>query len=101
MNGEAVYGTRPWTRIDGTTGEGHDVRYTTRDGDLFAMVLGSPSGTTVDLDVTPAPGAEVHLLGHDAPLAWQATERGSEVSLPGRPALAPACALRISPSPVP
>lgn len=98
-NGEAVYGTRPWTRTDGTTGEGHEVRYTTRDGDLFAMVLGSPSGASVDLDVTPPPGAEVRLLGHDAALAWTESGRGAVVSLPGRPAPAPAFALRISPSP--
>ena len=95
-NGDAIYGTRPWSRTDGSTGEGHDVRYTTSDGAVYAIVCGTPSSDVVALDVTPAPGAEVHLLGHDVPLRWAAVDGGSAVTLPGRPAEAPALALRIS-----
>ena len=57
---------------------------------------GTPRATASSLDVTPAPGAEVHLLGHDAPLPWTAVGDGCAVTLPGRPADAPALALRIS-----
>jgi alpha-L-fucosidase len=96
INGDAIYGTRPWTRADGTSGEGHDVRYTTRDGAVFAIVCGTPSSAVVDLDVLPASGATVHLLGHDAPLSWEATSTGCRVTLPVRPADAPAFALRLS-----
>ena len=96
-NGDAIYGTRPWTRTDGTTGEGHDVRYTTRDGAVFAIVCGTPGrATVVELDVTPAAGADVHLLGHDAALPWEPTDAGCAVTLPIRPADAPAFALRLS-----
>ena len=95
-NGDAIYGTRPWSRTDGTTGEGHDVRYTTRDGAVYAIVCGTPAADRVALDVVPAPGADVHLLGHDAPLAWTASGEGSTVTLPGRPAAAPALTLRLS-----
>ena len=95
-NGDAIYGTRPWDRTDGTTGEGHDVRFTTRDGAVYAIVCGTPSSDGVALDVAPAPGAEVHLLGHDAPLPWAAVGDGCAVTLPGRPADAPALTLRIS-----
>ena len=98
-NGDAIYGTRPWTRTTGTTGEGHDVRFTSRDGDLFAIVLDTPGSDVVELDVTPPAGATVHLLGHDAPLAWEVTAAGARVTLPGRPAPAPALSLRISPAP--
>lgn len=99
-NGDAVYGTRPWHRTDGTTGEGHDVRYTTRDGDLYAIVLGTPGSAQLRLDVTPPPGAAVHLLGHDSPLRWSADGDGCGIDLPGRPAPAPAITLRLSPAPV-
>ena len=95
-NGDAVYGTRPWTRPDGTTGEGHDIRYTTRDGEVFAIVCGTPASAAVELDVTPPEGATVHLLGHDAALAWTRTDSGCAVTLPIRPAEAPAFALRLS-----
>ena len=95
-NGDAIFGTRPWSRTDGTTAEGHDVRYTTRDDAVFAIICGTPASEVVELDVTPAPGAEVHLLGHDVALAWSATATGSRVTLPLRPADGPAFALRLS-----
>jgi alpha-L-fucosidase len=95
-NGDAIYGTRPWTRPDGTTGEGHDIRYTTREGDVFAIVCGTPQTAAVELDVTPPEGVTVHLLGHDAGLAWTRTDAGCAVTLPIRPAEAPAFALRLS-----
>ena len=98
-NGDAIYGTRPWTRTDGTTGEGHDIRYTTRDGVVFAIVCGTPGGDVVELDVTPEPDALVHLLGHDTALPWEATGAGCRVTLPARPAEAPAFALRLSACP--
>jgi alpha-L-fucosidase len=98
-NGDAVYGTRPWQRTDGTTGDGQDVRFTTRDGDLFAIVLGTPGSAQLRLDVSPPPGATVHVLGHDTPLRWSTEGEGCVVDLPGRPAPSPAIALRVSPAP--
>jgi alpha-L-fucosidase len=94
-NGAAIYGSRPWTRSTGTTAEGHEVRFTTVGEHLFAIVLGTPSSAVVELDVTPPPGSPVHVLGHDAPLAWEATTTGSRVTLPGRPADAPALTIRL------
>ena len=96
-NGDAIYGTRPWTRTDGTTGEGHDIRYTTRDGAVFAIVCGTPGRRRAWSSTSRRRRAPtVHLLGHDAPLAWTAVGDGCAVTLPGRPAEAPAFALRLS-----
>jgi alpha-L-fucosidase len=95
-NGEAIYGTRPWVRTTGRTGEGHEVRFTTADEALYAIVLATPSSDVVEIDVIPAPGAEVHVLGHSKPLEWEPTPSGMRVTLPGRPAEAPALSLRIS-----
>jgi alpha-L-fucosidase len=95
-NGEAIYGTRPWTRASGTTGEGHEVRFTTRDGTVYAIVCGTPGSDSVSLDLAPARGASVHLLGHDRPLRASATATGCEVTLPVQPAASPALVLRIS-----
>ena len=97
-NGDAIYGTRPWERAEGTIGEGHEVRFTaTTDGRaVHAIVLGTPSSAEVELlDVEVPAGGTVELLGHDGPLPTRATGSGTVVELPGRPALAPALALRI------
>src|SRR5690606_912554 len=101
-NGEAIYGTRPWVRQVGKTGEGHEVRYTHSpdEGALNAIVLDTPTSDVVELDVTPPPGADVRMLGHaEAPLAWEATSSGCRVTLTGQPAPGPTLALRITPPP--
>lgn len=51
VNGEAIYGTRPWTRFGGETGDGIPVRFTrSASGDrVFAILLGAPSGPSVAL----------------------------------------------------
>ena len=98
-NGEAIYGSRPWTRPTGTTGAGDDVRYTTVGDALYAMVQATPTSDVVELDVAPASGSEIHVLGHGTPLTWEATAGGCRVTLPGRPAEAPALTLRLRPAP--
>ena len=99
-NGDAIYGSRPWSRADGTTAEGHHVRFTAKDDALYAIVCNTPRSAVVELDITPARDARVELLGHDAPLAWRSTEHGCRVELPAQPAEAPALTLRVSPAPV-
>jgi alpha-L-fucosidase len=95
-NGEAIYGSRPWSvRQTGQTGEGHEVRFTTVGDALYAIVQGTPASATVELDVTPPAGSAVHVLGHDAPLEHRASGTGTVVRLPDRPSVAPALTLRI------
>jgi alpha-L-fucosidase len=99
-NGPAIYGTRPWVRSDGTTAEGHEVRFTAGDGALHVIVQGTPSSAEVEvLDLAVHPDATVELLGHDGPLRWSAAGTGVRIELPGRPAPVPAVVLRITPSP--
>ena len=98
-NGEAIYGTRPWHRTDGITGEGHDVRFTTNERAVYAIVCGTPSSDRIELDLAPQAGAEIRLLGHQAPLIWTAKGDGCVVTLPGRPAESPALTLRVAPQP--
>ena len=63
---------------------------------MFAIVQGTPSSEVVELDLTPGADADVRLLGHDAPLPWEATADGCRVTLPCRPADAPALVVRLS-----
>ena len=44
LNGEAIYGARPWTRAEAVTDGGLPVRFTTRGADLFLTILGQPRG---------------------------------------------------------
>jgi alpha-L-fucosidase len=100
VNGDAIYGTSPWSTPTGKTAEGLDVRFTVGDSALYAIVVGSPASSRLELTGVRAPeGASVELLGRVDPLRWTATDGGIEVELSGRPPPGPAFTLRVSPAP--
>src|SRR6201996_1386501 len=83
QNGDAIYGTHPWKRAEGTTNEGIDVRFTQKNGELYAILLGKPKQPEVTLiGETAKPAAEIHLLGDDQPLKWCADGGNMRVALP-------------------
>ncbi len=81
-NGEALYGTKPWTRAEGETADGTKLRFTARNGAVYAWLLGTPAGASVELLGVRAERAR--LVGGDA-LACSATERGTRIALPALP----------------
>lgn len=121
VNGEAIYGTRPWVMFGegptrnavGSLKEGGDptytpadIRFTTRDGRLYALGLAHPADGAVRIGVLYAgnpyapPVKAVHLLGSTAPLAWRQEKDGLHVTLPATGAKADMpYALRIEFSP--
>lgn len=64
INGEAIFGTRPWTRADAKTADGADVRFTSKAGDVYAIVFGDPAGK--EITIPDAPAGTVSLLGAGA-----------------------------------
>jgi alpha-L-fucosidase len=89
QNGEAIYGTKPWTRANGTTnqltadGKAIELRFTQKGAKLYATLLGKPTAATVLLhNVKAAAGSTVSLLGSDAPVKWTQRADDLEVTLP-------------------
>jgi len=104
VNGEAIFGTRPWT----VYGEGPtvvkeeysekikeaftsaDFRFTTKDANLYAIGLDWPkAGSTVIVKAFSDSGpagkiADVSLLGAQKKLSWTQTGDGLTVRLPDR-----------------
>jgi alpha-L-fucosidase len=95
INGEALVGTRPWVDAAATTTEGIEVRYTQADGAVYAVLLGTPDGTTVTL---PGLASQAHrpviLLGH-GPLGTAVTGDDLVLAWPAVGPIGPAPALRI------
>jgi alpha-L-fucosidase len=108
-NGEAIYGTRVWTKAGegmmnldrGQRYSGRDIRFTTKAGDLYAILMAWPEGGEAVVTSLPAGGAEgqpttVELLGGAAPLKFTQDAGGLHVTLPvARPTEGPHV-LRIS-----
>lgn len=71
VNGEGIFGTRPWTRASAKTTDGIDIRFTRKADALYAFLLAKPGGSQVVIpSLRPAAGAKVSLLGGPAPLSW-------------------------------
>jgi len=89
QNGEAIYGTKPWTRANGTTnqltaeGKPVDLRFTQKNGRLYATLFGKPVSSTILLhNVAVASGSQVTLLGSTGPIKWAQRAADLEVTLP-------------------
>jgi len=122
VNGEAIYGTRPWVvygegptevvagmfndtrRRDFT---GRDVRFTTKGDVLYAVLLAWPDTEAViqslgtNLRLYTGEVADVTLLGSTGPLNWKREEAGLRVTLPAQKPCDHAYVLKITPRPKP
>jgi len=114
VNGEAIFGTRPWR----VYGEGptsvkeeyseeikesftsKDIRFTTRGETLYAFFLDWPADGSVTIETlgtvaTPEEIAHIALLGHPGRLTWERSESGLKVRLPKEKPCEHAFAFRI------
>jgi alpha-L-fucosidase len=97
VNGEGIYGTRPWQAAEGQTDVGLEVRFTRKDENVYAFLMGTPTTEAITLQGLQA-GDEtnIHLLGHEDPLQWEAVAGGVRVMLPGSLPDEPAHGLRLA-----
>jgi alpha-L-fucosidase len=118
VNGEAIYGTRPFAIfgegptevVEGPFGDTkreaftpEDIRFTTREGAVYAIVLAWPPNgrVTVRSLASGAPHldadiASVELLGSEERLEWSRDDEGLHVRLPAERPTEHALALRIT-----
>lgn len=116
INGEAIYGTRPWKVYgEGPTQvvEGHlkerenpdnvaeDIRFTAKGDKLFAIALAVPTEPLVIKSLGKSAGLldgeiqSVKLLGYDGEIEWQRNDSGLVVKVPQNLSLKHALAFEI------
>jgi len=101
INGEAIFGTRPWHTAEGETNQGIGVRFTQKADALYAVLLGTPQGKSVRLSgLQASPDMKASLLDLDTPLNWRQEDDGITVSFPSPPQNGPALVLKLAPQPV-
>ena len=110
VNGEAIYGTRPWRSF----GEGPtqfqaglfaerdkrqftaaDFRFTQRGDQFYAIALGWPEESWLVTSLAGLAVNEVAVLGSPEPVAWRQTPEGLRVARPARKPCDEAWAIRI------
>ena len=83
VNGEAIYGTRPWQIASTTTSEGTDVRFTQREGRTYALLLDLPGARAFTIrGVDGRSVASARLLGVDAPIGLGEADGDLLLTLP-------------------
>jgi alpha-L-fucosidase len=95
QNGEAVFGTRPWTRAEASTDAGDPVRLTKKGTTLNLIILGSPSGERLRVKNLSIRGT-ARLLTDDQPVTLEQDGHDTTVifSRPLAGAFAPVIAIR-------
>ncbi len=95
VNGEAIYGTRPWVRAEGETGSGDPVRFTQDENGRFAIVLHAlEPGPLRLLDVGSGPVGSVELLGYGT-VPWEQDGSDLIVELPANQSMEEAYTLAL------
>ena len=83
INKEAIYGTRPWTRAEGETKDGLQVRFTQKGDAVYAVLLAEPKAQTVVINgITAKEGAKLTLLGAGGVLEWKQQKNDLALQLP-------------------
>jgi len=117
VNGEAIYGTRPWkvcgegptevregsfSDTQRTAFTGQDIRFTTKGNTLYAIALAWPGEQLVikslgkSLSLWDQEVSSISLLGQEGQLEWSRDESGLAVKLPDRKPCEYAFALKIA-----
>jgi alpha-L-fucosidase len=98
VNGEAIYGTRPWkvfgegpttiqtgafTDKQRSPWRGDDIRFTTKGDAIYAIVLGVPEDGVVRIkSLADTPVQSIALLGTDQLLPGKVVESALEIRIP-------------------
>jgi alpha-L-fucosidase len=71
INGEGIYGTRPWERAEGKTIDNLDVRFTQKNGTIYIHLLSKPVGKKIRIISVKIPKkSSITLLGYGDQLKW-------------------------------
>jgi len=93
-NGDAIYGTRPWT----TFGDGKNIRYTTKGDTLYVIAMDKPGSeiTIADLGSGKAAGtvSKVELLGSSDQVEFTQTDSGLRITVPS--SVSGSCAFKVT-----
>jgi alpha-L-fucosidase len=99
VNGEGIFGSRPWDRAKASSGE-TDVRFTQKDGALYAFFLKGGAGTTLLVPGVPGTaGTKARILG--SPLEVAVSSGPDGLVLTPKGVLPPSMALAVKITPTP
>ncbi len=101
VNGEGIFASRPWERPSGKTAAGEEMRFTRKEGSLYAWILGTPKDRIITLpNFKTGPRTRVGILGVMGDVSWDQNGRNLDITVPKNIRLGEHCVgLKITPVP--
>jgi len=98
VNGEAIYGTRPWEYPEGKTIDNIEVRYTQKKDALYVFLLDKPKEDRITIQsLSIEKNSEIQLLGQEKSQDWNQEGENLTILIPESLIDAPAYAFKITP----
>ena len=99
VNGEAIYGSRPWVVTESSTVDGTPLRFTKSGEGVYVMVMGMPHSRRITMRAIDGTRVRrVRLVGTDARLEWSVEPGGDlTVTLPEQMPMAAVTVLDLGP----
>ena len=83
INGEGIYGTRPWERAEGKTFNNFDIRFMHKNEILYIHLLNNPIGKTLRILSLKIPQYSIiMLLGYNDQLKWEQDQEDLIINIP-------------------
>ncbi len=100
VNGEAIYGTRPWDHAEGDTLDNIGVRYTQKPDALYVLLLDKPKETQITIQsLRIGTNSKIQLLNQENNLDWEQEGENLTISIPEDLVDSPAYVFKITPKP--
>lgn len=96
VNGEAIYGTRPWVRAETKTKDNIKVRFTQKNDLLYLFLLDTPKDKYVTIEnLKINPKSTIKLLGWKNNITWKQEKGDLTISIPENLENTPAVTFKI------
>lgn len=100
INGEAIFGTRPWEFPDDKTIDNIEVRYTQKSEALYVFILDKPQEDQITIQsLKIEKNSKIQLLGQEKILDWIQEGENLIISIPKKLESFPVFVFKISPKP--
>jgi alpha-L-fucosidase len=100
INGESIYGTRPWIKAESVTENAIEVRFTQNSDNLYIHLLDKPiENEFIIQKVELAKNSELILMGYNEEISWTQINENLKIILPNDLFISPVYVLKVTPKP--
>ncbi|NVM16555.1 MAG: alpha-L-fucosidase [Candidatus Lokiarchaeota archaeon] len=98
INGEGIYGTRPWERAEGKSLDNLQIRFTQKNGIIYIHLLNNPIGKRIRiLSIKIHHHSTIKMLGYQDQLTWEQNIEDLIINIPDNLVESPVYVFKVIP----